>query len=75
MKIYIQLPFTDTAYNDDGPNANLTEDYAANFKIKGRYKFQRRDQTDVKYARFKPDTYRWVYSVIDPETFHIYQGG
>lgn len=75
MKIYLELPFTNTAYNDDGPNANLTDEYAANFKTKERYKFQRLDTTDVRYAHFKPNIYRWVYSVIYPETFHIYQEG
>ena len=75
MTIYLQLPFTNTLYNNDGPNANLTGDYVINFKTEKRYKFQRRDQTEVKYAKFKPDNYRWVYSVIDPKTFHIYQGG
>ena len=75
MKIYLELPFTNTAYDDDGPNANLTYDYAANFKTKMRYKFQKQEQTNVKYANLKTDIYRWVYSVVDPETFHIYQGG
>ena len=75
MKVYLELPFTNTAYDDDGPHACLTEDYIANFKRQGRYKFQRHDLTNAKYANFKPDIYRWAYSVIDPKTFHIYQGG
>ncbi len=75
MIIYLQLPFTNMHYDDQGPNGNLTGDYTVNFKTTWRYKFQRHDQTDVKYANFKSNINRWVYSVVDPETFHIYQEG
>lgn len=80
MKIYIMLPFTNVTYlNDcnDNKSANLTDDYEINFKTTSRYKYQGINTIDFRRPSFgNPEkSYRWVYTIINPKTFHIYQGG
>ena len=73
MKIYLELPFTNTLYEDDNNlySANLTDDYSEFFQETRRYKFKRHDITSFKHPFFKQSiTFcRWIYTIIDPKTF------
>ena len=79
MKIYITLPFTGTTRDKSGDLcANLTHDYELNFKTTSRYKFKRARQmgpNEKDSGLSDSPCRRWVYTPIDPETFHIYQAG
>lgn len=80
MRIYITLPFTGTTRDKSGDlSANLMHDYELNFKTTSRYKFKR----ELRIGTHEKDSglndsrayHRWIYTSIDPETFHIYQEG
>lgn len=75
MKVYLELPFTNTVYLDDGLcSANLTEDYAERFTEMRRYKYQRHSLTQFKYPGFHwcMGCYSWVYTITDPKTFVLH---
>ena len=74
MRIYLELPFTNTVYDNGLYSANLTDDYAARFKETRRYKYQRHSLTKFKYSGFNLSTgnYSWVYTVTDPRTFVLH---
>lgn len=75
MKIYLELPFTNTVYLDDGLcSATLTEDYSVRFKDTKRYKYRRHSLMKFKYPGFNWSTgnYSWVYTVTDPQTFILH---
>lgn len=72
MKVYMQLPFTNTLCDvDNWYSANLTDDYTAHFEETRRYKFQRCEITKYKYPcfHFSIGNYGWAYTVLDPKTF------
>ena len=71
MKIYIELPLTNTLINNDSEySANLTDDYAAHFKTAGRYKFQVHSKTRYKRAGCgSSESISWIYTIVDPRTF------
>lgn len=78
MRIYITLPFTGTTRDKSGDLcANLTHDYEIHFRTTSRYKFKRAWQmVNEKDAGLSDSPcYNWIYTPIDPETFHIYQEG
>lgn len=78
MKFYIALPFVDVKENNlNNLNGHLTDDYAANFRPYRRYRFESQDRVEpvVKDSNFKYPCNVWIYSVINPETLHIYQEG
>ena len=79
MKIYITLPFTGTTKSGDFRVANLTHDYEINFKTTSRYRFKK----ELRMGTYEKDSglndsrayHHWIYTPINPETFHIYQEG
>lgn len=77
MKVYIMLPFVDVKENISNNlcNGDLTPDYAANFGINKRYRFESQDQIEPeeKPPHFKFVCSVWMYRVIDPQTFKIYR--
>lgn len=78
MKIYIMLPFVGTTRAGDFRIANLTHDYEINFKTTSRYRFKK----ELRMGTYEKDSglsdspyHNWIYTPINPETFHIYRGG
>ena len=77
MRVYIMLPFTGTTQSGYFRVANLTHDYEIHFRTTNRYKFKKAWQmVDEKDSSLSDSPcYNWIYTPIDPETFHIYQEG